>query len=804
MWIRLTSDEFTMTGGTLEGCTIQNASIPLNNATIRNSTLNNLSSWTDANNTVSGSTLNFGRNVAQITLTRGGAGNTYNIPVTITDNVSFSGNTTFGSTVDITGNVTLDGITELTGNVTIGAGGSLTNKGTLTVPGDCTITNHATITNNEGAVINLSGVIDNQTDPAGTVANNGTIFLIRTGRVLGEDRLTGNSPVSVGTVPIPAGEIVIDMSKVRNTVTIGPESYTIDGTSHTYDPAQNNIVLTGTYGGNISGTSTNPAAAVTVLENTTASIILRGVDISWNDKELWCSSIWVKDYCTVTVFLEGTNTLKPRYAGIGIRTEEHSSLTVEGAGTLNLDLTNHYGADAGIGQTEAFGSITINGGNITTTVGNYSRVCIGGKRGTVTVNGGTLNGSNLFGGSSYENITNVYQLIINGGIINSETKWCLNGGSLTINGGQMSIPTVYCYGSSGSKIAVNGGQLTLTPTSTSEYMFGNVTINGGTVTGRVKPKTNGETKINGGTAKLTDPGNNNSDIASVSTSDGKTAYRTELTGQTSVADLLVDGKSQNISYNHPSDTSLYLYLVHDADSGTPDTHTVVVMYQDESRKEYTATWDGTDNKFTFGTGSPSTPADNSSINLDLSSTTTGADGTPEKTYGDAAPVVVTVNLTTQTTNALPPANGPMLAAENSLPYAFKTVILLCNGKEIQRKDVPENQTSVVFYVQTQAWTPGEYSFTATYGGDASTGSSITTQAETLNIVGQTLDESALNWNNVAVSGTYGQKVSDLTASGTVTQGDGTEIPGAWTISDSNTDAVLDVGTMQTVTVTFTP
>lgn len=164
------------------------------------------------------------------------------------------------------------------------AGGSLTNKGTLVVPGDCTITNHATITNNEGAVINLSGVIDNQTDPVGTVANNGTIFLIRTGRVLGEDRLTGKSPVSVGTVPIPAGEIVIDMSKVRNTVTIGPESYTIDGTSHTYDPAQNNIVLTGTYGGNISGTSTNPAAAVTVLENTTASIILRDVNISWNDK----------------------------------------------------------------------------------------------------------------------------------------------------------------------------------------------------------------------------------------------------------------------------------------------------------------------------------------------------------------------------------------------------------------------------------------------------------------------------------------------------------------------------------------
>ena len=603
----VTSDEFTMTGGTLEGCTIQNASVPLNNATIRNSTLNNLSSWTDANNTVSGSTLNFTKDVAQITLTRGGAGNTYNIPVTITDNVSFSGNTTFGSTVDITGNVTLDGITELTGNVTIGAGGSLSNSGTLTVPKDCTITDGGAVTNNVGATINLSGVLDHT---AGTLTNNGTIFLLVSGKVEPDVVDSGNSPVSVGTVPIPAGEIVIDMSKVRNTVTIGPESYTIDGTSHTYDPAQNNIVLTGTYGGNISGTSTNPAAAVTVLENTTASIVLRDVYIGWERdwNQNYRSSIWVKDYCTVTVFLEGTNTLKPRWLGNGICTEEHSSLTVEGAGTLILDMSNaKYGGDAGIGNPKRnFGSITLNGGNIVTktTSDNEDLIGIGGKRGTVTINGGTLNGPYLFGDSSGGDITNEYQLIINGGIINSETKWSLNYGSLTLNGGEVSIPTVYCYGPSGGKIAVNGGQLTLT--STSDYLYGNVTINGGTVTGRVNPTLYGGTKINGGTAKLT----NNSDsqpVANINTTDGKTAYRTELTGQTSVADLLVDGKSQNISYNHPSDTSLYLYLVHDDDDSTTNNHTVVVMYQDESRKEYTATWDSTDSKFTFGTGSTSTP-----------------------------------------------------------------------------------------------------------------------------------------------------------------------------------------------------
>lgn len=499
--------------------------------------------------------------------------------------------------------------------------------------------------------------------------------------------------------------------------------------------------------------------------------------------------------------------MKPRYIGNGICTEEHSSLTVEGAGTLTLDTSNTvYGGEAGIGNPNRnFGSITLNGGNIVTrTSSDYEDLIgIGGKQGTVTINGGTLNGPYLFGDSSGGNITNEYQLIINGGIINSETKWCLNDGSLTINGGQMSIPTVYGYGGSGGKIAVNGGQLTLTSTSTSEYMFGNITINGGTVTGRVKPTSNGGTKINGGTAKLTDPDNNNSDIASIKTTDGKTAYRTELTGQTNVADLLVDGKSQNISYNHPSDTSLYLYLVHDDDDSTTDNHTVVVMYQDESRKEYTATWDSTGSKFTFDTGSASTPDKDSSIDMTLTGTTTNQEiGETEKTYGDAAPVVVTVNLTTTRTNTRP-ANGPMLAAD--APYAFQTVILLCNGKEIQRKNVPENQTSVVFYVQTQAWAPGEYKFTATYGGDASTGSSATaeTGAQTLNIVGQTLDEAALTWNNVAVSGTYGQKVSDLTVSGTVTQGSA-EIPGAWTISDSNTDAVLEVGTAQTVTVTFTP
>lgn len=837
-------NSFTMTSGTLDHCTVENSSVSVNGAQIQNSSiLNNLSSWTDANNTVSDSTLNFS---SAVTLTKGGSGNTYNGTVTIADNAefkgnttfsstvtisgdsasfsdsttfkdavtisgnnaSFSGSTTFSSTVDISGNTALGGNTTLTKDVTINQGSSLTNSGLLTVPADCTITNHATIINNKGAVINLTGVIDNKTGTVGTVTNNGTIFLIgTTGKVIDMDSVSPNLPVSGGASPVPAGEIVIDLSTVTSTVTIGPKEYTIDGTAHAYDPARNVIVLTGEYKGTISGTNTAHAAAVTVLENTTASITLRDVNIGWEkDYTYYCSSIWVKDYCAVTVFLEGNNTLKPKDSGSGIRTEEHSSLTVEGTGTLNLDLSNGS-TIRGIGNysynNENFGSITINGGTINETIGSSTNTtsvaAVGGKQGTLVINGGTLKGDYVFGAFQLGKLKN-YQCVINGGVINSTMETNINYGSLTINGGEVSMLTVYCYGDSGGNITVNGGQLTLTSTS-GNYMFGDVTINGGTITGRIGTTTNGTTKINGGSAKLTDS-SGSTDIASVTTSDGKTAYRTVLTGQTNVADLLVDGVSQNISYNHPSDTNLYLYLVHEDGSTSPE-HTVVVMYQDGNRKEYKATWNS--DHFEFGTGTDSTTDKDSSIGMTMTGTTTGTDGKPEKTYGDAVPVVVTVKLSTQTTTAAP-SNGPMRAAANSLPYAFKTVILLCtdeNGatREIERKDVPENQKSVVFYVQTQAWTPGEYKFTATYGGDATTGSSAIaeTNAQTLNIVGQTLDVETLGLN-FTVSGTYGQKVSELTASGTVTQ-DSVEIPGTLTVSG---DTVLEVGTTQTVTVTFTP
>lgn len=790
-----TSGTFNMTGGTLDNCKIQNATATTsgNSIAIKNSTVNGTV-------TVSGNAEFEG------TLTFNGA-------VSV-NNASFTGSIKFVSGATITENATVNGSTELTGNMTISAGGTLTNSGTLTVPAGSTITNHGTITNDEGATINLSGTIDDTAAPYGTLTNNGTIFLISDGRILDSSAITPNAPVSSGSTPVPAGEIVIDLSTVKNAVTIGPKEYTIDGTSHAYDPARNVIVLTGEYKGTISGTNTAHAAAVTVLENTTASITLRDVNIGWEkDYTYYCSSIWVKDYCAVTVFLEGNNTLKPKDSGSGIRTEEHSSLTVEGTGTLNLDLSNGS-TIRGIGNysynNENFGSITINGGTINETIGSSTSTtgvaAVGGKQGTLVMNGGTLKGDYVFGAFQLGKLKN-YQCVINGGVINSTMETNINYGSLTINGGEVSMPTVYCYGDSGGNITVNGGQLTLTATIRN-YLFGNITINGGTITGRIGTTTNGTTKINGGSAKLTKHDDNNDNIASVTTSDGKTAYRTVLTGQTSVASVLVDGKSQNISYNHPSDTSLYLYLVHDENATTPETHEVIVMDTSGNRKEYTATWN-TD-KFEFGTGTDSNPTDQSSIGMTMTGATTNTEtGKPEKTYGDAAPVVVTVNLTTQTNNALPPANGPMLAAENSLPYAFKTVILLCTDKdgvtrEIERKDVPENQTSVVFYVQTQAWAPGEYKFTATYGGDASTGSSAIaeTSAPALNIVGQKLDKNALTVN-VAVSGTYGQKVSELAVSGTVTQS-GLEIPGTWAIGAVSGDPVLDVGTSQALTATFTP
>ena len=722
----------------------------------------------------------------------------------------FSGTTVFDKAVDINGDSTsFSGNATFKDTVAISQSGFLANNGLITIPSSCTVTNGGSITNQNGAAILVSGVINNKaTQPVGTITNNGTIKLSGGGKIIDLDSITGNPPVPAGIIDLPAGEIVIDLSQVDRSVEIGPKAYTIDEVSQPYDPEQNSIVLTGKYDGeHLDGSDIrNPLALVTVLENTNVSLILRDADIQWEKKNnVYNMPIWIKDGCTVTLFLEGESSLKPSSSFFScIRTEETTILTVEGDGSLNLNLGN-LDWTVGIGQNGVsgatdgkFGIININGGNFYV-AGDSSNAqqSVGGTEGTVTINGGSFTGT-VFS-KLIVNYNKKCTLVINGGTINIDEQ--TNGGvalgvegPVTINGGVIRVPGIQSYTPS---VTVNGGHVTFDTLYTGQT--DRLTINGGVVSilGETSP---GDYKFatNGGSLQV--PLTRNS--LTTATSDGKTTYETVLSGQTGVASVLVDDVNQNISTAH-EDGNLYFYLPHDEQDSSTDTHTVVVMYQDGSRKEYTANWNGTDSKFTFDGGTEKNPTQDSGIELELSGATVGEDGIPKKPYGDSSPVTITVTIS-QKTNAALRQNRPMLAA--SAPgYAFHTVILYCNDKEIDRRTVSAGQATVTFTLYTQAWKPGEYVFKATYGGNAEVGNAITTNAQKLTIVGQSLDEDKLDITYPTLTGTYGQKVSELTfTSGSVKQkGTATEITGTWTVT-GNGDAVLNVGTTQTVTVTFQP
>ncbi|MDO4281896.1 MAG: Ig-like domain repeat protein, partial [Peptococcaceae bacterium] len=719
----------TMTGGTLDGCTIQN-----NQGTVEKKA------------TVVGST-------------------TFKQDVTIVEG----------------GTLVNDGTLNISDNATLSNEGTLTNNSILNIPEGVILTNSGTFTNEEDAVVNLSGIINN----AGSLTNHGTIFLLGLGSLYGV--VSGNAPVDNRASVIPAGEIVLDLSQVNSTVVIGPDSYTVDGTAHDYDPDKSKIVLTGKYAGTIESRS----AAVTVQAGTEASIILRDADIQWanSGENNYYTPILLEDKSTVTLFLEGESTLKPSgHFRSAIQTNENTSLTIEGDGTLTLDLANPY-ICGGIGMIESFekkfGSITINSGTIhlrtTEETKSWAYVGIGGQAGNVTINGGTITGGAIFSHSGIYPTTD-YNAIINGGTITTE-EWAnytnLWNGKLVINGGTVSLTGLFANNDS---ITMNGGQLTITGDGQNyKILSGNrTTMNGGVLTGRVS----GSPTVNGGSAKLTD--RNGNELSSVKNSNGQTVYKTVLENQSNVASVLVDGVNQKIATAH--DDSLYLYLPH-----VDDSHTVVVMDADGNRKSYIATWQDSSSSFTFDGGSESTPSENSSLSMKLSET--------EKAIGDITPTVVAVNLETGNTTRRPSRVQGQAASTPS--YDFNTVILYCNGKEIDRATVGAGQKSTAFYVQTQAWAVGDYAFTASYGGSASIGQSTTSAPVTLTIAGQALDGTEVTAPKL--SGTYGTKVSELEMDGGSVSYGGQAVDGSWALAeDVDGDRVLDADTTEKIALTFTP
>ncbi|MBR5093558.1 MAG: carbohydrate-binding domain-containing protein, partial [Oscillospiraceae bacterium] len=201
----------------------------------------------------------------------------------------------------------------------------------------------------------------------------------------------------------------------------------------------------------------------------------------------------------------------------GINVGEGNALTIwqqsGGTGGLTISGGGDRGAGLGGNYRQSGGTITINGGDLSVTNGQYAAAIGGGETGsggTITINGGTIKaicgrsgGSGIGGGGSYGaggTITINGGAVtaqggesgsgIGGGDLGSGGTITIHGGTVTANGGRHAagIGGGY-YNRADCTITINGGTVTAQGGAAGAGigggkwgMGGNVTISGGTVT----------------------------------------------------------------------------------------------------------------------------------------------------------------------------------------------------------------------------------------------------------------------------------------------------------------------------------
>lgn len=749
------------------------------------------------------------------------------VPNTVTINApqQFTGTTNFNnSSVVINDEVTTSGTMTMRSAVTLD--GTLTNKGALTIVSGSTLTNSGTITNDADAMLHLYGTIDNENGtPAGTLTNNGTLYIYEGGRILNNDQPVGpNAPTDASSRPIPAGEVVIDLDKASGQyIKIGKDSYTIDndfndenpGRTFPYDPAKNTIVLTGKWTGRVG----NRQSVVTLEAGLTATVILRdatfNVEADSNDYG-YAAALALSDNCTTTLLLEGTNTVTPvnntnttDNRSMAIRTASTASLTIDGDGTLNL---NYDGTSwrIGIGSSlEGMGTITVNGGNF------YSEVdpslwntpgfgLFYGQSGTLIINDANISGDLCFsargidGSSVGENIT------VNGGTIreDGDLHWQTNtdfgNNHFTINGGSVHLTSI-----KGRSLTVNGGELVADVYCVNDNSFvingGVVTIDGTRIGGDSASSYDSQRTpdtITGGSVKMI-YSDNTKELPNVGS-----YYLTELTGQSDVTSVTVDGVNQNIAANHPEDNTLYLYLKHDEST---TSHTIVTL-RGNTQTTYRATWNNEKECYDVEqSGEEEVTPSEDELEMKIDGAAENASGELEKVVGDNDPLVITVDLSAVGGTQQLPSNSLInrpSTPENDLGYDWNTVILYRDGERIDSQLVQSGQKTAVFYVQTETLGVGDHDFQATYAAQGTSIELALSNAVTVTIVPASLEDADVT--PPTLSGTYGDKISELKIDGgSVTLGSAA-VDGAWTITEDDEDSVLDVGTEKEISLTFTP
>jgi hypothetical protein len=251
-------------------------------------------------------------------------------------------------------------------------------------------------------------------------------------------------------------------------------SYGIDGYGH-------NVVTLTTNGGSYVITGNTTSNLVKVRSGINVSITLNGVDINVSAISDACA--FDIDGATVSLTLQGTNTLKSGYNRAGINVPTGAALTIGGNGTLN---TTGGATGAGIGSNAQFsrgsycGSVTITGGTVNAEGGGSAAGIGGGMNsngGYITIDGGTVNasgggnaagiGGGDSGGGGTVIITGVtviatgsdYGAGIGGGSYYGGGYVTINGGTVVATGGSRSAGIGGGYNSGGGTLIINGGSV---------------------------------------------------------------------------------------------------------------------------------------------------------------------------------------------------------------------------------------------------------------------------------------------------------------------------------------------------------
>lgn len=179
-------------------------------------------------------------------------------------------------------------------------------------------------------------------------------------------------------LPMPAAEGVV----------VGP--FTVEGGAEGTDYKYENSTLTisGSVSLTISGTTTSDK--ILIADGVTANVTLDNVSINVSGITYACAfEVARSASCNLT--LTGKNTLKSGDHSAGLQVQNGAVLVIMKGSTGSLNVTGGDWGGAGIGGGS--GEITINGGTVTATGGNYGAGIGGGMNkdgGTVTINGGTV------------------------------------------------------------------------------------------------------------------------------------------------------------------------------------------------------------------------------------------------------------------------------------------------------------------------------------------------------------------------------------------------------------------------------